>query len=288
MKTAEHTITRNINANAVNVPSFFMRRVSNPSPKPSQNYHYHDCYELYFLHSGDRYYFIDDKTYHVAEGSVVFITPSTIHCSCNFEKKGYDRTVMYFKREFVDDILTLLGVDFFGNYGACCHILTTGMADRELFRRAAESMQSVYDSDIGDNAYLKASLVHLLLFISKIGTTSRVPPIEYANPTHKMISEITGYINNNYSGNITLAEISRRYFISPCYFSRTFRALCGISFTEYLNSVRIKAACDLLTDTDDSITDIAHKVGFNGNTHFTRVFKKLTGASPSEYRKANR
>ena len=87
-----------INANAVNVPSFFMRRVSNPSPKPSQNYHYHDCYELYFLHSGDRYYFIDDKTYHVAEGSVVF-EPDELTVLINFAREYVAGMIMSCVRE---------------------------------------------------------------------------------------------------------------------------------------------------------------------------------------------
>ena len=277
--------SHSITADAVNVPSFFMRRVSVQSPEPSQYYHYHDCYELYYLHSGDRYYFIKDKTYHISEGSVVFIEPYAIHCTCNFEKKGYDRTVIYFRREFAESVLTTLGADFFDNYGTDCHIHKTNSEDRALIRLTIENMQAAYDSGNNCEAHLKAALVHLLFLLSGKCSSSDVPAIEYANPTHKMISDITGYINNNYSENITLADISERYYISPCYFSRTFKSLCGLSFTEYLNNVRIKAAEELLGNTDMSITDISETVGFSGSTHFDRVFKKITGVSPTAYRK---
>ena len=285
MNNTRQDFSHSITADAVNVPSFFMRRVADQSPAPSQYYHYHDCYELYYLHSGDRYYFIKDKTYHATEGSVVFIEPYAIHCTCNFEKKGYDRTVIYFRREFAESILEALGADFFESYGSGCHIRKTSMSDRVLISRTIENMQKAYDSQNNCTAYLKAALVHILLLLSGNLISSDVPAIEYANPTHKMISEITGYINNNYSENITLADISARYYISPCYFSRTFKSLCGLSFTEYLNNVRIKAAEELLAGTDMSVTDISAAVGFSGSTHFDRVFKKITGVSPTAYRR---
>ena len=285
MKNTRQNFSHSITADAVNVPSFFIRRVSVQSPEPSQYYHYHDCYELYYLHAGDRYYFIKDKTYHATEGSVVFIEPYAIHCTCNFEKKGYDRTVIYFKREFAEGVLNALGSDFFDSYGNDCHIHKTNLADRALIRLTIENMQAAYDSASDCETYLKAALVHLLLLLSGHRASSDIPAIEYANPTHRMISEITGYINNNYSENITLKAISVRYYISPCYFSRTFKSLCGLSFTEYLNNVRIKAAEELLAGTDMTVTDISAAVGFSGSTHFDRVFKKITGVSPTAYRR---
>ncbi len=285
MKNSSHDFSHSITAEAVNVNSFFIRRVRVQSPDFSQYYHYHDCYEMYFLHSGDRYYFIKDKTYHVTEGSVVFIEPYSIHCTSNFEKKGYDRTVIYFKKEFAEEVLSVLGTDFFERYGNRYHIHKTNLADRALIRSILEKMQSVYDSGENCEAYLKSALVHLLMQLSGSSSDSDIPAIEYANPTHKMISKITGYINNNYSEKITLENISERYYISPCYFSRTFKSVCGLSFTEYLNNVRIKSAEELLINTDMTVMEIAESTGFSGSTHFDRVFKKVTGVSPSMYRK---
>lgn len=57
---------------------FFIKRVSNQKPTREFLHHYHDCYELYYLYSGERYYFIQDKTYHVTDGSFVLIPPLLI------------------------------------------------------------------------------------------------------------------------------------------------------------------------------------------------------------------
>ena len=97
--------------------------------------------------------------------------------------------------------------------------------------------------------------------------------------------EILGYINNHYFENLTLESISTRYYLSTFYFSRTFKEVTGFHFIEYLNNVRIKEAKKLLINSSRSIHEIAAAVGFNNTTHFGRVFKQITGCSPSAYEK---
>ena len=84
---------------------------------------------------------------------------------------------------------------------------------------------------------------------------------------------------------MTLQTISERFYISPYYFSRTFKQITGFTFIEYLNGVRIKEAQKLLRKTNLSIGKIAESVGYQNNTHFGRLFKKATGISPLAYRK---
>lgn len=61
--------------------------------------------------------------------------------------------------------------------------------------------------------------------------------------------------------------------------------MTGLTFTEYLNYIRVKEAKELLCKSAESITQISEKVGYESITHFGRVFKKLTGVSPLKYRK---
>lgn len=70
------------------------------------------------------------------------------------------------------------------------------------------------------------------------------------------------------------------------YFSRCFHDIIGQSFSEYCISVRMKEAQLLLKNTDDSIQSIAFSVGYHDEKYFSRLFKKVTGLSPSEYRKS--
>lgn len=290
MKKSNNEIHGKFNIEAVYKSSFFIERSNVPVPIPSHIYHYHDCYELYYLYSGERYYFIKDRTYHVESGSLVLIKPYEIHCTANFAQYGYDRLLINFKEDFIEDLLPVFKktnpLECFENE---INTIILNPREKQFIESLLETMISEKENgDLCDNPYIKVSLMQLLLFINKNHRYSFSDIHSYANSTHKSISEITGYINNHYNENITLDTISDLFYISPCYFSRTFKKVCGISFSEYLNNVRVKEARKLLYKTDMSITRLAETVGFSSNSHFDRVFKNLTGMSPLAYRKASR
>ena len=84
---------------------------------------------------------------------------------------------------------------------------------------------------------------------------------------------------------LRLEAVARAAGMSKFHFCRRFRACTGLSFREYLTRRRIARAKDLLKSTGRSITDIFPDVGFKDMTHFGRVFKKLEGQLPSEFRR---
>lgn len=288
MKTQYQNFSDRTNFEVVYKSAFFLERKNVPSPKPSQKYHYHDCYELYYLYSGERYYFIKDKTYHVNEGSFVLIKPYEIHCTANFAQYGYDRLLINFKKDYLEKFLDAMeSTNPFECFEKNLHTIILTPHEQHFAELMLDNMLCEYQSGNAlDNVYLKTCLMQLLLFISKNHRHPTNDIYSYVDSTHKTISEITGYINNNYYEDITLALISELFYISPCYFSRTFKKVSGLSFTEYLNNVRIKEARKLLYKTDMSIAQVAEKTGFKSNTHFDRIFKSITGMSPLTYKKS--
>lgn len=102
----------------------------------------------------------------------------------------------------------------------------------------------------------------------------------HANIIHRCIQ----YVGTNYGGKITLEQVARMVYLSPPYLSRIFKKETGITFNEHLNSVRISKAKELLRHPDLRLTDIALLVGYEDQSYFTKVFKRLAGSSPSQYR----
>ncbi|HVK46879.1 MAG TPA: helix-turn-helix transcriptional regulator, partial [Pseudobacter sp.] len=85
-----------------------------------------------------------------------------------------------------------------------------------------------------------------------------------------------------------LKELSRDLDINPSYLSREFSKHFGnLTFGEYIRTQRIEKAIELMQDPSYSLTHIAYLTGFSDQSHFTRIFKKHTGSSPSQYRKKN-
>ena len=93
------------------------------------------------------------------------------------------------------------------------------------------------------------------------------------------------YIWSNYNQDISLNKLAEAVGINPYYLSHLFRKEMGISFLEYLTSVRMSIAKSLLKQTPMSIMEICLEVGYQDPSHFAKIFKKKEGAHPTEYRK---
>lgn len=107
----------------------------------------------------------------------------------------------------------------------------------------------------------------------------------YISDTHRRISEIVRYINRKYEQQLTLENLSKKFFFSPSCLSRTFKNIIGISLKGYIKHVRIQPAQLLLLNTNMSISSIGEKTGFNSLNRFERSFKEVTNTTPLSYRK---
>ncbi|MBR6397667.1 MAG: helix-turn-helix transcriptional regulator, partial [Lachnospiraceae bacterium] len=103
--------------------------------------------------------------------------------------------------------------------------------------------------------------------------------------TLSSIQQVIEYLNDRYMEDIHLDDLARRFFISRAYLTRSFRQMTGVTVVQYLTVVRIRRACQLLTETDEPVTEIARQCGFSNTTYFENVFRRLRGMTPSRYRK---
>lgn len=105
------------------------------------------------------------------------------------------------------------------------------------------------------------------------------------------VKELKELIQDQIDTNLTLSltELSESLAVNPAYVSRTFaRYFDDLSFGEYIRKLRIEKAITLLESTQYNLSEIAYLTGFSDQSHFTRIFKKLMGQNPSEYRKNRR
>jgi AraC-like DNA-binding protein len=110
------------------------------------------------------------------------------------------------------------------------------------------------------------------------------PPAAVTIGHHQKIQQAVRFINDNYRTDIRLAAAAGEAGMSTAHFSRIFKKVMGLSYQDYLNSRRITKAKHFLRTNGRSITEIAASLGFADPTGFGRIFKKLTGQTPSAYR----
>lgn len=108
---------------------------------------------------------------------------------------------------------------------------------------------------------------------------------EKENP---LVSEAKEYMKENYAQNLTLSDVAEYLQISTGYLSTLMNQNLKCGFTDYLNQIRVDRACCYLEQNFLKNYEIAYKVGFNDEKYFSKVFKKIKGMSPKEYRMRER
>ena len=99
-----------------------------------------------------------------------------------------------------------------------------------------------------------------------------------------IVEQAVEYIRKNLSEDLNLSMAAEHAGVSNAYLSTLFTQNLGCSFVDYLNRSRIECACDYMHDSKMKIYEIAFKVGFRDEKYFSKVFKKIIGQSPTEYR----
>ena len=101
----------------------------------------------------------------------------------------------------------------------------------------------------------------------------------------EVVAQVKAYMDTHYATEMSLATLAGQFHINAAYLSELFKAQVGQNFTDYLISLRMKKAKELLSDTGLKVIDIAHICGFSSSGYFSTVFKKKFGVKPIDYRK---
>lgn len=132
--------------------------------------------------------------------------------------------------------------------------------------------------------YLEMMRCYLILILIDIMRQIQIPDdIETDN---EMVRCIVDYTDKNFMEKISLRAITEKYNYSLAHISHIFKKEMGMTFQEYLQSVRIRESCRLLINTSKKVADIASLVGYTNIKFFNEVFKRQTGMTPRQFRKA--
>lgn len=127
---------------------------------------------------------------------------------------------------------------------------------------------------------IKGILIDLSIKVSNLVSTNAL------NSASNQINDAMRYIETNYgSADLTLQEVAQHVNMGVCYFSSVFKKESGESFISYLTKIRINEAKKLFETTHYKAYEVSYMVGYNTPTYFSTLFKKITGLSPSDYKK---
>jgi AraC-like DNA-binding protein len=130
------------------------------------------------------------------------------------------------------------------------------------------------------------SMAHLLsVFADHLSLKGNQIALQEANAEPPVISKARQYIEEHHAEALSLGQVAAAVHTSSFYFCKLFKRSTGFNYTEFVSRIRAEKAKNLLLNPNLRVSEIAYEVGFQSLTHFNRIFKKIAGQSPTEYRK---
>lgn len=154
----------------------------------------------------------------------------------------------------------------------------------EVSRQQLEKMYG--DTQVLTKEQYGAMVKLLAIFAEHLAAVSNEILVKQIHAESPVIQKARAYILENQGSELSLGRVAKAVNASPFHFCKLFRKATGLNFTAYVSRVRVEKARQLLLNPNLRIGEIAYETGFQSLTHFNRVFRKITGQSPSQYRAA--
>ncbi|WP_201002245.1 AraC family transcriptional regulator [Paenibacillus glycanilyticus] len=257
-------------------------------------YHWHQCCEILFIHEGNGFVIVNQKTYEMRPGMMFFFQPFQLHkvYASVSEDMPYVRTMMFFDPHYFNRALLP-----FRSRQAIFERLwksarNTEPLDLQPRLTYLEQVIAMYNDKCktGNGLVEEEDMTLLLLHILEAAASASPKQNDSAIELRPFsyVEQIMDWIEEHYAEEIHLEAIAERLHLSKSYISRIFQRETGGHLSEYITARRVKQACRLLQNTEFSVERISSEVGYPNVSYFIRLFKKVIGTTPFKYRAASR
>lgn len=250
--------------------------------KYTRMFHSHDSeLELYFVHSGNGYYMVDNQLYPTKEGDMIICNEKVLHGDApafNNHLRSYCCALTNVR---IKGLPTNCLID-----NKTVPVISCGSFSKkighimELIYMLSLDFDALYD--ISASMSISVLLLIYQLLLSRSRHQERMP----ASKIDANVDEIKTYLDTHYTKPLTLKSISHALKMNPNYVSHAFKAVMNISPIHYLLYRRFGEAQSLLMNTDLTMAEISDLLGFGNPAHFSAMFKKHVGLSPLQYKQS--
>lgn len=249
--------------------------------------HCHDFYELYVFFSGASYYSLGSQISPLSPCTLIIIPPFYMHGLIGPKSDApYERAWLYVTPGMMQKA-SMGSLDLNHYFKKCTQtgktFLTIRHEDANRLRDIILDIRSHMDdrSSIGrwQNSLRVANFLSAVYDLTQVADVGFKPVA-----LNESMQDVLSYINDHYQEPISVPELSRRFGISASHMTREFTSYTGRSVYDYVLYRRILSAKELIY-AGKPFTEIAFECGFNDYSCFLRAFQKLTGQSPSAYKK---
>lgn len=259
--------------------------------------HKHNHLQIWYLLKGKFRHIINGKSYTHSAGELLFLPPYIPHQLDTRDSTDLEWIYINLGDDFLKafpegptkhtlfDLICLRPI-MYNALSATPFLSFSDKTTKRIEELLFELLNECENQSELSPLFMRTITVRLLALVTKEYTDS-FGYKERSNYSHYRVSlqDALDYINNNYTKQITLEETCKIALMSRSSFSYIFQQLTGKTLVEYIHHLRIRHAKKLIIETDMSVMDICMDCGFRDVTFFGRIFKKIVGCSPRQFKK---
>lgn len=231
--------------------------------------HLHSHIEMLYVFKGAQHIKIENDDYCVNEGELAIIFPDIIHSYFQADKKTADELLIMCTPKLLGSLFPSLE-----KYTPKNPVVSKNSIDEEaLFILSHLKPDRNFEVNFGYVCVLLSNIINKLI----LNNSDRIPMRNLAH-------NITEYIQNNFTENITRDSLAKTFSVNKYYISKIFKESFKMNLRSYLGLIRCEHAASLIRTTDRPLTDISLDSGFDSIRTFNRVFKDIYGISPRQFK----
>ena len=251
--------------------------------------HFHNVYEIGYCYHGKGEALIDDRSYFYGDNCYTFVPANITHTTisepgniCKWEwlfidLEGFIRDAARLDDMSKEEIIRIISrrgtMKSRKNHPVMANIVLNLI-------RESRAKERLYKASI--QAYLSALVIELLRLDEERQYSER------AGRVSRYIQSAIDYVHFHYTEEIKVSKMALVCGLSESHFRRIFDESVGMTPMDYINIVRIEKACSLLSGTEQSVKEICFAVGYDTPSTFNRNFMKVTGKTPSQWKKEHK
>ena len=232
--------------------------------------HTHSNFELIFCLEGETEAFINKRDFRLSAGFGIIVCPGQIHLYKNLKKGEF--CVIVFKPELVPTLKDKLS-----------QLLPTNpLFDFSKITGTKEVLKSIKDSYVDSDEYSAMLCGYINILMHNI-----YPEIKFASVAGEdsgLLDKITEYCFSHFREGFTVSELAKALLTNSNRVSSVFNRSMNMGIPQYVEFIRLSAACDLLKCTSLSVIEISEEVGFGSVRSMNRAFSEILGTTPKDFR----
>lgn len=233
--------------------------------------HWHDYFELEIILEGSVEHCLNNTTSTISPGSIFLLSYSDIHSVRTLSKTKLLN--IRFSENFLPKDIS--------NYILQNNTLTYQFNDKEFdyIRQRINAVDEIDENDLFSVQMMQNFVSDIVIILIQKSA------VNHSAATSSAVQKVISYILNNFRKDISLKSVAQELYMTPNYLGSIFKKNTNKTFHQYVNSLRLKYACNLLASSELSIQEIAFSSGYNSVEHFMLTFKKNINTTPASYRK---